>query len=401
MRGSDEQTSSLFSYVSCEARVPSSHPLRRIRAMVDEALDVLSPDFDRMYAPGGRASIAPEKLLRALLLQAFYSIRSERQLMEQLDYNLLFRWFVGLSMDAAVWDASTFSKNRDRLLEGDVAQRLLGAIIAQPRVRALMSDEHFSVDGTLIQAWASHKSFQPKPAPAPGEDPDPPPPDASAPPPAPSAAAPADPPSPPATPGRNQAGRNQARDWRGQKRSNETHASVTDPDARLARKSSGTASILAYAGHVLMENRNGLVSQACLTHASGTAEREAALTLVDRLPGRRRITLGADKGYDAQAFVADLRRRRMTPHIAANRSPGRTGQPRRSAIDGRTTRHPGYAVSQCIRKRIEEVFGWVKAAAGLRQTRHRGRERVGWCFTLATTAYNLIRLPRLLDKVTA
>ena len=230
MRGSDEQTSSLFSYVSCEARVPSSHPLRRIRAMVDEALDVLSPDFDRMYAPGGRASIAPEKLLRALLLQAFYSIRSERQLMEQLDYNLLFRWFVGLSMDAAVWDASTFSKNRDRLLEGDVAQRLLGAIIAQPRVRALMSDEHFSVDGTLIQAWASHKSFQPKPAPAPGEDPDPPPPDASAPPPAPSAAAPADPPSPPATPGRNQAGRNQARDWRGQKRSNETHASVTDPD---------------------------------------------------------------------------------------------------------------------------------------------------------------------------
>ena len=395
MRGSDEQTSSLFSYVSCEARVPLLHPLRHIRAVVDEALDVLSPDFDRMYAQGGRPSIAPEKLLRALLLQAFYSIRSERQLMEQLDYNLLFRWFVGLSMDAPVWDASTFSKNRDRLLEGNVAQRLLSAIITQPRVRALMSDEHFSVDGTLIQAWASHKSFQPKSPPSPGEDPDPPP-DASAPPPATSAAVLADPPSPPAKPGRNQ-----ARDWRGQKRSNETHASVTDPDARLARKSGGTASILAYAGHVLMENRNGLVSQACLTHASGTAEREAALTLVDRLPGRRRITLGADKGYDAQAFVADLRRRRVTPHIAANRSPGRTGQPRRSAIDGRTTRHPGYAVSLCIRKRIEEVFGWVKAAAGLRQTRHRGRERVDWCFTLVTTAYNLIRLPRLLQEACA
>ena len=391
MRGSDEQTSSLFSYVSCEARVPLTHPLRRIRAVVDEALDVLSPDFDRMYAPGGRASIAPEKLLRALLLQAFYSIRSERQLMEQLDYNLLFRWFVGLSVDAAVWDASTFSKNRDRLLEGCVAQRLLGAIIAQPRVRALMSDEHFSVDGTLIQAWASHKSFQPKPAP--GEDPDPPP-DVSALP-------PADPPSPPSSGLAARPGRNQTRDWRGQKRSNETHASVTDPHARLARKSSGVASILAYAGHVLMENRNGLVSQACLTHASGMAEREAALAMVDRLPGRRRITLGADKGYDAQAFVADLRRRRVTPHVAANRSTGSTGQPRRSAIDGRTTRHPGYAVSQCIRKRIEEVFGWVKAAAGLRQTRHRGRDRVGWCFTLATTAYNLIRLPRLLQDAPA
>ena len=381
MRGADEQTSLLFSDVSCEARVPASHPLRRIRAVVDEALDVLSPDFDGVYALAGRPSIAPEKLLRALLLQAFYSIRSERQLMEQLDYNLLFRWFVGLSMDAPVWDASTFSKNRDRFLEGDVAQRLLTAILDQPRVRALMSDEHFSVDGTLIQAWASHKSFQPKP-PAPPEDNEGGPPG----------------PATPAEPAPETAGRNQERDWRGQKRSNETHASVTDPDARLARKSNGQASILAYAGHVLMENRNGLVSQACLTHATGTAEREAALTLVGRLGGKRRITLGADKGYDAQAFIAALRSQKITPHIAADRRVSKTGVVRRSAIDRRTTRHPGYEVSQRKRKRIEEVFGWVKAAAGLRQTKHRGRARIGWCFTLATTAYNLIRLPKLLQK---
>ena len=329
MRGGDEQTSSLFSYVSCEARVPSSHPLRRIRAVVDEALDVLSPDFDGMYAQAGRPSIAPEKLLRALLLQAFYSIRSERQLMEQLDYNLLFRWFVGLSMDAPVWDASTFSKNRDRFLQGDIAQRLLMAIVDQPRVRALMSDEHFSVDGTLIQAWASHKSFQPKPAVAPDDTGDEPP----------------APPPPPAEP--TPAGRNRERDWRGHKRSNETHASVTDPDARLARKSNGQASILAYAGHVLMENRNGLVSQVCLTHASGTAERDAALTLIGRLRGKtcatrhrgrgRRITLGADKGYDVQTFIAELRRRTVTPHIAADRRVSKTGVVRRSAIDQRTT----------------------------------------------------------------
>jgi transposase len=361
--------------------VPASHPLRRIRAVVDEALDVLSPDFGGMYAQAGRPSIAPEKLLRALLLQAFYSIRSERQLMEQLDYNLLFRWFVGLSMDAPVWDASSFSKNRERFLDGDVAQRLLTAILRQPRVQALMSDEHFSVDGTLIQAWASHKSFQPKPASSPDDtDNGPPGPGASA------EAAPA--------------GRNQERDWRGDKRSNETHASVTDPDARLARKSNGQASILAYAGHVLMENRNGLVSQTCLTHATGTAERDAALTLVGRLGAKRRITLGADKGYDAQAFIAALRRSRVTPHIASDRRVSKTGVIRRSAVDRRTTRHKGYAVSQRKRKRIEEVFGWLKSAAGLRQTKHRGRERVGWCFTLAMTAYNLIRLPKLLTQAT-
>jgi transposase len=375
MRGADGQTAALFSYVSCEARVPATHPLRRIRAVVDEALEILSPDFDGMYAQSGRPSIAPEKLLRALLLQAFYSVRSERQLIEQLDYNLLFRWFVGLSMDAPVWDASSFSKNRDRLLAGDVAQRLLSAIIEQPRVQALMSDEHFSVDGTLIQAWASHKSFQPKPGPNGEGDGD-----------------------GPSTPAEPAAGRNQERDWRGQRRSNETHASTTDPDARLARKSDGQASIMAYAGHVLMENRNGLVAQVSLTHAGGTAERDAALGFAARLGARHQVTLGADKGYDVQGFIAELRRLRVTPHIAADRRVSKTGVVRHSAVDGRTTRHPGYATSQRKRKRIEEVFGWVKSAAGFRQTKHRGRDRVGWCFALATAAYNLIRLPRLLQQ---
>lgn len=374
MRGGDEQTGALFSYVSCEARVPSDHPLRLIRAVVDEALDVLSPEFDRLYARVGRPGIAPEKLLRALLLQAFYSVRSERQLMEQLDYNLLFRWFVGLSMDAPVWDASTFSKNRDRLLDGDVAQRLLAAVVAQPRIKALMSNEHFSVDGTLIQAWASHKSFQPKP----GTDAEPPSGD--------------DPGTPPA-------GRNAERNWRGQKRSNETHASTTDPDARLARKSDGQASIMAYAGHVLMENRNGLVAHSCLTHATGTAERDAAVALVDRMAPSRRITLGADKGYDVAGFVAALRARWVTPHVAVDGRVSKLGVRRGSGVDGRTMRHAGYAASQRIRKRIEEVFGWIKGSAGLRQTKHRGRGRVGWQFDLAITAYNLIRLPRLLASM--
>lgn len=372
MRGADGETGSLFSYVSCEARVPTDHPLRVIRAVVDEALDVLSGRFEALYSSQGRPSIPPEKLLRALLLQAFFGLRSERQLMEQLNYNLLFRWFVGLSMDAPVWDASTFSKNRDRLLEGDVARQFLAAIISQPRIKALMSDEHFSVDGTLIQAWASQKSFQPKTGAAPPADND-------------------DPPvSPPP------AGRNAERDWRGQKRSNDTHASKTDPDARLARKSDGQSSILAYAGHVLMENRNGLVADACLTHASGTAERDAALSMLDRRSGKKRITLGADKAYDVTDFVMALRDRRVTPHIARNRRVSKHGVERHSEIDGRTTRHAGYAISQVIRKRIEEVFGWKKSAAGKRQTKFRGIERVGWSFTLTAAAYNLIRLPRLL-----
>lgn len=369
MRGDDSQTSALFSYVNCEARVPADHPLRTIRAIADEALEALSERFDAVYSAVGRPSVPPEKLLRALLLQAFFGIRSERQLMEQLHYNLLFRWFVGLSMDAQVWDASTFAKNRDRLLAGDVARAFLAAIVNQPRVKALMSREHFSVDGTLIQAWASHKSFQPKAETTDKSEP-------------PGSAAPG--------------GRNAERDWRGRTRGNETHESKTDPDARLARKSDGQPSILAYTGHVLMENRNGLVADACLTRASGTAERDAALTLLDRIRRTKRITLGADKGYDAAAFVKGLRARRVTPHIAIDGRVSKSGVVRHSEIDARTTRHPGYAISLRIRKRIEEVFGWTKAAAGQRQTRFRGLERVGCSFSLSAAAYNLIRLPKLL-----
>lgn len=363
MRGGDVGTEGLFSYVSCEARVPTSHPLRPIRAMVDEVLEVLSVDFEGMYAKTGRPSIPPEKLLRALLLQAFYSVRSERQLMEQIDYNLLFRWFVGLSMDASVWDATVFTKNRDRLLEGDVATKFLAAVVAQARSRNLLSDEHFSVDGTLIDAWASMKSFRPK------DDGN-------------------DPPGP---------GRNSERDFRGEKRSNQTHASTTDPEAKLYRKANGQASRMAFMGHVLMENRNGLVVGALLTQATGTAEREAALALVDGLKAKGRITLGADKAYDAREFVRDLRARKVTPHIARNEQITQAGERRRSsAIDGRTTRHPGYDISLRIRKRIEEVFGWTKTTGGLRKTRHRGTDRVGWAFTLTAAAYNLVRLPKLI-----
>jgi transposase len=368
MRGPDEHTEGLFSYVSCEARVPAGHPLRAIRAIVDEALEVLSPDFDRLYSKIGRPSIPPEKLLRALLLQAFYSVRSERQLMEQLDYNLLFRWFVGLSMDAPVWDVTVFTKNRDRLLEGDIAAKVLAAVLAQPRVKALLSDEHFSVDGTLIKAWASMKSFRPKDEERKDEGPT----DGGG------EAAPA------------AAGRNAERDFRGEKRTNETHASTTDPDARLYRKGRGKEARLCFLGHVLMENRSALVIDARLTHATGTAEREAALAMLGELRGRHRITLGADKGYDARGFVEELRALTVTPHVAQNQ----TG--RRSAVDGRTTRHPGYALSQAVRKRIEEVFGWAKAVAPMRQTRHRGLARVGWQFTLTAAAYNLVRLPKLL-----
>lgn len=363
MRGRDEQTEGLFSYVSCEARVPADHPLRAIRAVVDEALEVLSGEFEKLYARDGRPSIAPEKLLRALLLQAFYSVRSERQLMEQLDYNLLFRWFVGLSMDAPVWDATVFTKNRERLLKGDVAAKFMNAVLGQERVKALLSNDHFSVDGTLIEAWASLKSFRPKD----GSD---------------------GPPGP---------GRNGERDFHGQKRSNDTHASTTDGEAKLYRKGDGQAAKLCYMGHALMENRHGLVVATALTQASGTAERNAALALIARhRPEERRITLGADKAYDVAEFVTTLRRRKVTPHIAIDGHATKTGKRRRTAVDRRTTRHPGYAVSQIIRKRIEEPFGWIKSVAALRKTRHRGADRVGWVFTLAMTAYNLIRLPKLL-----
>jgi transposase len=366
MRGSDERTESLFSYVSCEARVPPGHPLRPIRAIVDEALEVLSGEFARLYSTTGRPSIAPEKLLRALLLQAFYSVRSERQLMEQLDYNLLFRWFVGLSMDAPVWDVTVFTKNRERLLAGEIAQKFLAAVLAQPRVRALLSDDHFSVDGTLIEAWASMKSFRPKDA---GED------------------------GPQGGATGAGGGRNGERDFHGEKRSNDSHASTTDPQARLYRKGSGKEAKLCYLGHVLMENRNGLVVDARLTLATGTAEREAAVTMIGAREGRHRITLAGDKNYDTKGFVAEMRSLNVTPHVAQNTS-GRS-----SAIDGRTTRHEGYGVSQRIRKRIEEVFGWMKAVAPMRKTRHRGQERVGWQFVFTAAAYNLIRLPKLLGAL--
>jgi len=359
MRGGDERSGSLFSYVDLEARVGKDHPLRTIRRIVNEALAGLSGDFSALYARMGRSSIPPEKLLRAMLLQAFYSIRSERQLMERLEFDLLFRWFVGVGVDDAVWDHSTFSKNRDRLLEGDIAAKLLGAVLTQPRVRRLLSTDHFSVDGTLIEAWASMKSFRPKD-------------DAG---------------EPPAS-----GGRNCEADFHGQKRSNETHASTTDPESRLYRKGPGKEAKLCFMGHALMENRNGLVVDACLTEANGHAERIAALHMIEPRADRPRpITLGADKGYDAEDFVNELRSMNATPHVAQNTS-GRS-----SAIDGRTTRHAGYAMSQRIRKRIEEAFGWIKTVAGQERTKFRGRERVGWAFTFAAAAYNLARLPKLLE----
>jgi transposase len=374
MRGDDRTAGDArFSYVSLEARVPSSHPLRLIRAVVDEALEALSPRFEELYARNGRPSVPPEKLIRALLLQAFFSIRSERQLMQQLEYNLLFRWFVGLSMDAAVWDATTFTKNRERLLDADVTRQLLAAVLAQPRVAALMSDEHFSVDGTLIQAWASHKSFRPKDGA--GHDDEPP-----------TDHPPTDYPQ----------GRNAERNFRGEKRSNATHASTTDPDARLARKSNNTAAIMAYGAHVLMENRHGLIAHEMVSHANGTAERDSAIHILDRLPPGQARTLGADKGYDTQDFVAALKGRGIAPHIARDTHPSKTGRRRFSAVPEALTLTEGYVTSQRIRKRIEEVFGWTKEVARMRQIRHRGIARVSAVFSLAVTAYNLVRLPRIL-----
>jgi transposase len=359
MRGGDERSGSLFSYVDLEARVGKSHPLRAIRSIVNEALSALAVEFSALYSPIGRPSIPPEKLLRAMLLQAFYSIRSERQLMERLEFDLLFRWFVGIGIDEAAWDHSVFSRNRERLLEGAIAAKLLSAILAQPRVKRLLSTDHFSVDGTLIEAWASMKSFKPKD----GSD------------------------EPPADGG----GRNREADFHGKKRSNDTHASTTDPESRLYRKGPGKEAKLCFMGHALMENRNGLVVDACLTPANGHAERVAALHMIEPRADRpQAITLGADKAYDAEDFVNELRSMKVTPHVAQNTS-GRS-----SAIDGRTTRHAGYAVSQRIRKQIEEAFGWIKTIAGQEQTKFRGCDRVGWAFTFAAAAYNLTRLPKLI-----
>lgn len=363
MRGEESRSEGLFSYVRLEERIPADHPLRAVLALVNEVLAALSDRFDELYSHTGRPSIAPEYLLRAALLQAFFTVRSERQLMEQIDYNLLFRWFVGLSIDDKVWDASVFSKNRDRLLEAEVAQEFLATLLSLPQVKQLLSSDHFSVDGTLIKAWASMKSFRPK--------------DGSG--------------EPPAD------GRNGERNFREEKRSNETHASTTDPDAKLYRKGNGQESRLCYMGHVLMENRNGLAVAADVTRATGTAEREAALALVDdHRSGEGRITLGADKAYDVEAFVHALRERKVTPHIAVDGHVTKTGKKRKTAIDARTLRHVGYDISQRCRKRIEEVFGWTKTTGGIAQVKVRGLAKVQATFAFAVLAYNLIRIPKLL-----
>jgi transposase len=358
MRGTDRQQSSMFSYISAEQRVPKDHPLRAIRVMVDAALVELRAQLEGMYATGGRPSIAPEKLLRALLLQLLYTVRSERQLMEQLDYNLLFRWFVGLSMDDPVWDVTVFTKNRERLLAGAVAQAFFHQVVSQARVQGLISAEHFTVDGTLIEAWAGQKSFQRKDRQR--------------------------------TSGPDDPG-NPSVDFHGERRANATHQSTTDPQARLYKKAVGQEAKLCYLGHLLVENRNGLVVNTRLTAADGYAERRAAVAMVEEIPHFKRVTLGADKGYDAREFVRELRDHRVTPHVA---------QKLASAIDRRTSRHPGYLLSQRRRKRVEEVFGWLKTVAALRKTRHRGQSRVGWIFTLAAAAYNLVRIRNLMSLAT-
>jgi transposase len=364
VRGGDNRTGELFSYVDLEARVRRDHPLRVIRTVVNQALVALEREFSALYSPLGRPSIPPEQLLRAMLLQAFYSIRSERLLIEWLEYDLLFRWFVGIGVDAAAWDHSTFSKNRERLLDSDIAAKFLAAVLVQPQVKRLLSTDHFSIDGTLIEAWASMKSVKPKHGS----------------------------PEPPAGGG----GRNAEADFHGETRSNETHSSTTDPDARLYRKGKGKETKLCFMGHGLMENRHGLLVDACLTLADGHAERIAALHMIEpRAERPQAITLGADKAYDAEDFINELRAMKVTPHVAQN------SNGRRSAIDGRTTRYGGYAVSQRIRKRIEEAFGWIKTVAGQEQTRFRDRDRVGWAFTFAAAAYDLVRLPKLLLEASA
>ena len=363
MRGEDRQQSHVFSYLSPEERVRPDHPLRAIREMVDVVLSQLSQSFDSMYAKVGRPSIAPEKLLRAQLLQMLYSIRSERLLMEEMDYNLLFRWFVGLNADDPVWDATVFTKNRDRLLQADVAKEFLAEVVAQARVKGLTSDEHFTVDGTLLEAWASQKSYQAR------EGKQPPPPD---------------------DPG------NPTVNFRGERRSNQTHASKTDPEAQMARKGEGKESKLSYSGNLLVENRNGLIVNAEVFLANGTAERDAALVMLEQIPGGKQVTVGGDKGFDTRDFVAECRHLGVTPHVTQNLK--RNGG---SAIDGRTTRHHGYRMSQKRRKRIEECFGWLKTIALLRKLRHRGVCKVDWIFAFACAAYNLVLMRKLSAPVLA
>jgi transposase len=357
MRGADHQQADMFSYLSPEQRVRKDHPLRAVRAMTDEILGRMSPLFDAMYADGGRPSIPPEKLLRAQLLQMLYSVRSERLLMEEIDYSILFRWFVGLNLDEKVWDATSFTKNRDRLLEAAVAKEFLAQVVERAGAAGLVSDDHFTVDGTLLEAWASLKSFQPKDKPG----------------------------APPDDPG------NPTVDFHGQKRSNETHESKTDPDALLARKGKGKEAKLSYNGNLLVDNRNGLIVNAELLEANGRAERDAALLMLEQVPGNGRVTVGGDKGFDTAEFVAECRHMNVTPHVAQN-----TGRPGGSAIDARTTRHAGYAVSQKKRKRIEECFGWLKDIALLRKLKHRGLFKVAWIFTFAAAAYNLVRMRKLI-----
>ena len=361
MRGSDQRTDPLFSYVSPEQRIPGDHPLRAIRQMTDQALSELSPDFSTVYSDIGRPSIPPEQLLRALLLQTLYTIRSERLLMEQLQYNLLFRWFVGLSMDDPVWDHSTFSKNRDRLLASDVATGFFQAVGRQATAAQLLSDEHFTVDGTLLEAWASQKSFRRRD----GGAADPPPDDPQ----------------------------NPTVDFHGERRSNATHRSTTDPDARLYRKAAGQPAKLAYLGHVVAENRHGLIVDTEVTLATGRGEREAASAMLRDLPEKDGRTLSGDKNYDTRDFVATVRRFGLTPHVAQYP----TTAHRRSAIDGRTTRHPGYEVSQQKRKLVEQSFGWMKTVGGLRKLHHRGVALVRWVFTFTAAAYNLVRMRTLLQ----
>ena len=347
----------MFSYLSPEARVRADHPLRSMRAMADQALKEMSERFDEMYAKTGRPSIPPEKLLRAQLIQMLYSVRSERLLMEEIDYSVLFRWFVGMNLDEAVWDVTVFTKNRDRLLDGDVAREFLCKVVSQAQRKGLTSDEHFTVDGTLIEAWASVKSFQRRDQKH----------------------------TPPDDPG------NPTVNFHGESRSNDTHESKTDPDAMLARKGTGREAKLSYNGNLLVENRNGLIVTTELFQAKGTAERDAALVMLEGITGQHRVTVGADKGYDTADFVAECRHLNVTPHVAQNDK--RRGG---SAVDARTTRHAGYAISQRKRKRIEESFGWLKTIALMRKVRHRGIHKVGWVFTFAAAAYNLVRMRNLL-----
>jgi transposase len=358
MRGVDHQQADMFSYLSPEQRVRQDHPLRAVRAMTDEILGNMSSLFDAMYAEGGRPSIPPEKLLRAQLLQMLYSVRSERLLMEEIDYSILYRWFVGLNLDEKVWDATSFTKNRDRLLEAAVAKEFLAQVVERARLAGLVSDEHFTVDGTLLDAWASLKSFRPK-----DEQPG----------------------APPDDPG------NPTVDFHGEKRSNQTHESKTDGDALLARKAKGKEAKLSYSGNLLVENRNGLIVDAELLQANGRAERDAALVMLEQVPGDGQITVGGDKGFDTQEFVSECRHMNVTPHVAQN-----TNRAGGSAIDARTTRHSGYAISQKKRKRIEECFGWLKDVALLRKLKHRGLFKVGWIFTFAAAAYNLVRMRKLI-----